>query len=188
MLLVGWVLSYALYLFLQAVLRDRERQAADLDRYHAKLEDTDAWLTAAKIAHVNAPASTADPAYLRQQLRETQVSRHHHHHHHQGSKPVRETSVLVSVVYDPYLLLCHLQWWHGVIRPHPAGNGRIWNRKTILTSMANSLSFGQRVKYQTRYGGGALRKLLPKCHIPILLLICYYVMLLCDVSLMLRFV
>lgn len=76
MFLVAWAFSYSLYLLLQAVLEERERHAAALYDYQAKVEDNEAWLTAAKAGHGAAPLLSQDVASLDQQLQETQVRNH----------------------------------------------------------------------------------------------------------------
>ena len=65
----------------QAQTEERKRHDAALKEYEDKVRDFEDWLTKARISNAGEPMVTYDTPYLRQQLKDNQVSRSQIHRH-----------------------------------------------------------------------------------------------------------
>ena len=73
MIVIGWLVLYALYSYLQKALKDREQHEQDVDAYRSAVRDCEQWLPDAQMRNVGEPMVSYDVTALQQQLRENEV-------------------------------------------------------------------------------------------------------------------
>lgn len=74
MIVVGWLLLYALYSVLQAALRERQDHEEQLRCYRAAVHNTEEWYDDARARNAGEPMVSYDADTLQQQLQENEVT------------------------------------------------------------------------------------------------------------------